>query len=317
MRLDGLEHPKTLELAARLGVSRPTVIGHLELLWAFVSKLAPQGNLGKYPDGAIARAAEWQGDPTAFVDALLLTRFVDECGTNRLLVHDWADHCPSWVRAKLKKARLDFATRNPSIERSRVATIVPTIEGHLSTLSGDSARARVPSEAKRSEAYPRLGTIDGTAVGPGPTPAPPPAPTRQPQEWVNGGILPPTLGPGADGPTDDDLQNAFALIRGTFPKKAGRAHNWLLGERAWRKLVDDGIGIGTLQDSVARYADFVKGGGVSSTSYVLGVDQFFGAHDSPWQQPWELPEQLRSGSGRKTMDDYKQGRGGSGEGVDL
>lgn len=181
MRLDGLEHPKTLELAARLGVTRPTVIGHLELLWAFVGKLAPQGNIGKYGDGAIARAAEWQGDPTAFVDALLLTRFLDECGTCRLVVHDWGDHCPSWVRAKLKKARLDFSTPvPPSIERSRVATIERTIEGHLSTLSGDSARARVPSEAKRSEAYPRLGTIDATAVAPAPTaPQSPTGPDRK------------------------------------------------------------------------------------------------------------------------------------------
>ena len=58
MKLDALDHPKTLDLAARLNVELPTVIGHLELLWAFTGKKASQGGIGKWPDGAIARARD-------------------------------------------------------------------------------------------------------------------------------------------------------------------------------------------------------------------------------------------------------------------
>lgn len=294
MRLDGLDHPKTNELASRLGVTKPTAIGHLELLWAFVGKLAPQGNVGKYPDGAIARAAEWQGDPTAFVDALLLARLVDECGTHRLVVHDWAEHCPSWVRAKVKKTRLDLITgpTPPTLMPTRMATIV----GTEVDFSGDFLRARVPSEAKRREAYPRnptlMPTIDANRVEP-----PPPAPTRA-AEWDYAGKVPLT-----DRPGDADLVAAFAVIRETYPRKAGRAHNWILGERAWLGQIDAGFNIGELHEGVTRYRAFVDGGGVSSDSYVLGVDQFFGAVDRPWQQLWQLPTQLRGGSGRKSVGD--------------
>lgn len=122
MKLDALDHPKTLDFAARLNVSRPTAIGHLELLWAFTGKQSAQGNVGKWPDGAIARACDWMGDPKAFITALVDSGFLDRDPSYRLTVHDWSDHAPGWVRAKLKKVGLDFIsserTSDPSSEAS-------------------------------------------------------------------------------------------------------------------------------------------------------------------------------------------------------
>jgi len=46
MMMDGLDHPKTLDLASRLNASIPQVIGHLELLWAFTAQKTPRGNIG-------------------------------------------------------------------------------------------------------------------------------------------------------------------------------------------------------------------------------------------------------------------------------
>lgn len=109
MMLPGLTHPKTLDLCARLDVSRPQVIGHLELLWAFAAQQAPRGNIGKWPDGAIARAADWAGEPTVFVSALVDAGFLDESEEHRYVIHDWQDHCPRYVRAKLAKSGEDFA----------------------------------------------------------------------------------------------------------------------------------------------------------------------------------------------------------------
>src|SRR5688572_8102320 len=106
MKLDALDHPKTLDLAARLSLELPTVIGHLELLWAFTGKKAPQGNIGKWPDGAISRACFWMGPPEVFVQALVASGFVEADDKHRLIVHDWCDHAPGWVRAKLKKLNL-------------------------------------------------------------------------------------------------------------------------------------------------------------------------------------------------------------------
>jgi hypothetical protein len=102
MKLDALEHPKTYELMSVLKLKRPHAIGHLELLWAFVGKNAPQGNIGKWSNGAIARACEWDGDADEFVNALVAARLLDVDETHRLLVHDWHEHAPGWVRAKVK-----------------------------------------------------------------------------------------------------------------------------------------------------------------------------------------------------------------------
>lgn len=123
MLMEGLDHPKTLDFAARLDVSIPQVIGHLELLWAFVAKKTPHGNIGKWPDGTIARAAQWTGDPGVFVAALHEAGFIDDCATHRFVIHDWADHAPRWVRSKLSRAGETFAKRECTRECSRDCTV--------------------------------------------------------------------------------------------------------------------------------------------------------------------------------------------------
>lgn len=130
MKLEALDHPKTLDFAARLNVELPAAIGHLELLWAFTAKKAPRGNIGKWPDGAIARACYWNSDPALFVNALTDAGFLDPHGTHRYLVHDWQDHAMGWVRAKLKKTGQTFisSTNEPTSEPSLEGTLEPTSE---------------------------------------------------------------------------------------------------------------------------------------------------------------------------------------------
>jgi len=103
MKIDGLTHPKTKELAFTLGIPLPHAIGLLELMWAFVSQQTPQGNVGKWSNQVIAGEAGWQGDAEKFVAALISVGFLDENEEHRLVVHDWSDHAPNWVHAKLKK----------------------------------------------------------------------------------------------------------------------------------------------------------------------------------------------------------------------
>jgi hypothetical protein len=130
MKIEGLDHPKTLDLAARLEIELPTAIGHLELLWAFTGKKAPQGNIGKWPDGAIARACHWMGKPEIFINALQHARLVDGDDAHRLTVHDWHEHAPGWVRAKLKKVGLKFVGgADPSLVPSSEDTPDGSSEG--------------------------------------------------------------------------------------------------------------------------------------------------------------------------------------------
>lgn len=105
MRTAGLTHPKTKKLARQLGIKLPQTIGHLELLFDFVAKQTPRGDVGKWDNGVIADEALWEGDADDFVAALVESEWLDEDEEHRLVVHDWEDHMPSWVRAKLAKEK--------------------------------------------------------------------------------------------------------------------------------------------------------------------------------------------------------------------
>ena len=122
MKIDGLTHPKTKELAFTLEIPLPHAIGLLELMWAFVAQQTPQGNIGKWSNAVISDAAGWSLDADKFVDALIQVRYLDRCQQHRLLVHDWPDHAPNWVHAKLKKQGKQFHIKkqSPILEPSKI-----------------------------------------------------------------------------------------------------------------------------------------------------------------------------------------------------
>lgn len=151
MKLDGLDHPKTFDFAARLDIQLPTAIGHLELLWAFTGKQAAQGNIGKWPDGAIARACYWMGDPEAFISALVESGFVDADEEHRLVVHDWGGHAPGWVKAKLAKLKIPFISAGEGSSDDSDLTSEASLEGSSEGSSEPSSRAQIlPSVVKGS-----------------------------------------------------------------------------------------------------------------------------------------------------------------------
>jgi len=110
MKRETMRHPKTYDLMVRLGCSRPTALGYLTLLWDYTGEVAPQGDIGKWPDGVIAQACDWTGDAIEFVEALVEARWLDrvEDPKVRLLIHDWPEHCERFVKAKLEYAHIPF-----------------------------------------------------------------------------------------------------------------------------------------------------------------------------------------------------------------
>ncbi len=183
MKLDALGHPKTLNLQALLEVDLPTVIGHLELLWAFTGKHAAQGDIGKWPDGAIARACHWMGRPETFVLALHEAGFIDADPVHRFTIHDWHDHAPGWVRAKLKKLGLDFV----SIYRERPSepSSDPSSDGPPPPSVASSERSILAkrSVAKRSEESESRGRARDDSPGQAPEAAPELPPGLDPAAW--------------------------------------------------------------------------------------------------------------------------------------
>ena len=121
------EHPKTKRLKRLLGCSLVAAIGHLNCLWWWVMDYAPKGDLTHFDAADIADGAEWEGDPEAFVQALIDcgvgggAGFLEECG-GRLVIHDWYQYGGKLVVKRFVDA---FRNRNggraPTEEEMRAA----------------------------------------------------------------------------------------------------------------------------------------------------------------------------------------------------
>lgn len=89
-----LKHPKTYALADELKLTSKDVsenavaAGMLVSLWLWAAQNATDGDLSKCSVRAIADAAEYKKNPTALVDALTKTRWLDK---DRKL-HDWEEY---------------------------------------------------------------------------------------------------------------------------------------------------------------------------------------------------------------------------------
>lgn len=268
MKLEALDHPKTLDFASRLRVELPTAIGYLELLWAFTGKKAPQGNIGKFSDGSIAMACYFRGDPQAFLQSLLQSGFIDAHPVHRYVIHDWQEHAPRWVSAKLKKLNAQFVG-NGEPTRTTEPTAVATAEA--TTEPSPCARAS-PRQDKGREGkgvYERAQepTAERLQVPIGRSPDQHSAAT-----W-----------------SDQQLADAFAVVRDAYPKRSGDQSVWLLAERAWRDRLDEGVPLHEMLAGVERFALFVAGGGVSGPAFVLSPEKFFDPHARRWTQAWDPP----------------------------
>ena len=105
-------HPKTRKAARRAGVSLPTMIGHLHLLWYWALDFAPDGDVARFDAEDLADAAEWDADPEQLIDALVncgsggANGFITEDGK----LHDWDEYGGKYGK-RVEAARKAAAAR--------------------------------------------------------------------------------------------------------------------------------------------------------------------------------------------------------------
>ena len=102
-------HPKLAMLCRRLGLTRRDAVGLLELLWEYTAEFSFTGNIGKFSDEDIADAVEWRGNVGELISALVYAGWLDPCPKHRLVVHDWAEHAPDYVKKRVSRLKLAFA----------------------------------------------------------------------------------------------------------------------------------------------------------------------------------------------------------------
>ena len=94
-------------------------INVLETIWLLCSDCCDQGNIGKFTDDEIADYLEWEGSPEVLVKSLIDAGWVDEHEDYRLVIHDWLEHCPEFVRERVRKRHMREAKagRKPSSDQ--------------------------------------------------------------------------------------------------------------------------------------------------------------------------------------------------------
>lgn len=109
------DHHKIMDLADDLGIEEAHAIGCCASLWLWCLDYAPEGNL-PHNHRKIARAAKWNGDADAFVQAMMTCGFIEGDYT----VHDWDEYALKLIerkRANRDRMRL-YRAQNERVQRT-------------------------------------------------------------------------------------------------------------------------------------------------------------------------------------------------------
>ncbi|MCF8131346.1 MAG: hypothetical protein K9N10_22785 [Deltaproteobacteria bacterium] len=109
MKHDVEQHIKFKLLKRKLSLNLWQAKGLLESIWGVCATHTMQGNIGKLSNEEICVCIEWEGDPDKLFAILIECGWIDECAEYRLIIHDWAHHCPTYIKGNLSRHRKTFA----------------------------------------------------------------------------------------------------------------------------------------------------------------------------------------------------------------
>ncbi|HAA73277.1 MAG TPA: hypothetical protein DCE55_29315 [Planctomycetaceae bacterium] len=187
------DHLKMRRFMRLTGVRLCIAVGTLELLWTLAVQSADEGDVGKYTNEEIADYCDWVGEADDLIDALIKCRLLDEVeDERRLVIHDWLDHCPSFIKERVIKRRQraakklkadsngggEMSTGNDHLSGDSWTT-TPSVHDQPDKRT-DSAdkRANVPSLPIPSHSIPSH-SIQSPGPGPGPDSVPVQGEVRQ------------------------------------------------------------------------------------------------------------------------------------------
>jgi len=142
-----LNHRKTGRFARALTVSKVTAVGHLHAFWWWCMDNAPTGVLAGIDFEDIADGAAWEGEPQAFIDALVYAGFVDNVPGEEC-VHDWMDYAGKLIEKREKDAerkRLARQSNPPAPFPTPPQPIQRTSSGHPADGAGTVPNRTVPN----------------------------------------------------------------------------------------------------------------------------------------------------------------------------
>lgn len=153
MKREALLNTKLGLLQRALGVPKYSAVGILEGLWHLTARQARAGDIGRITDEEIAFDLGWEGDPKALITALVVTRWIDEHPTFRLVVHDWAEHCDDATHIALARRIELFADGStPKLARLSKDEKAAITEAYAAK-SAELSKAKSAPKSVRTKAH--------------------------------------------------------------------------------------------------------------------------------------------------------------------
>ena len=150
MNHDCPANPKFGALQAALNLERYEVVGILESLWILVRASLPQGNIGKYSNERIAASIGWRKSPDELVNQLVITGWLDEHPEHRLVVHDWGEHAPQYIRRRLERNGLRFANEHDTMTSHDYTQLAMTSHDYPKLAMASIGNETKPNQTKRN-----------------------------------------------------------------------------------------------------------------------------------------------------------------------
>lgn len=141
------DHRKLLAAADELEIEPPHMLGLLTSFWLWALDNAPSGSLEGISNRNIARAAQWNKEPDAFVEAMKSAGFLDITEYGTLEIHDWYEYAGKLIDQR------EAENRDPGD-----AALLPLLTvGRPPDNPKDSRRTNRKTASKKPEAdYTRL-----------------------------------------------------------------------------------------------------------------------------------------------------------------
>jgi hypothetical protein len=100
---------KFKKLKRKLRLAEWQVIGLLEAVWKLARVSAPAGDVGRFSNEDIAASIEYYEDADELIAALVDCGWLVEDEEFRLIVNDWSEHVPTYLKGNFAKHNKQFA----------------------------------------------------------------------------------------------------------------------------------------------------------------------------------------------------------------
>ena len=201
------DHRKLLAAADELEIEPAHMLGLLISFWLWALDNAPNGSLEGISDRMIARAAQWNGEPGTFVEAMAHAGLLDVESDGNMQLHDWYEYTGKLIDQR-------EAEKNRS--RRRRAAAAADAASDRRTTAGQTEDE--PKDDRKKTA----GRVNQSR----------PDQTRLNQSTPTEGDLPPAPAPEKE---PDAQERRFAEFWKLYPRKVGKK----AARTAWKRIKPD------------------------------------------------------------------------------